>query len=352
MAEPTRSSSTSTGPRQLPPSCRSPLSFQRGAGHRSLPFLVAVLLLLIVVVGGGALFTVSQPEQAIVLVSPSPRGTGLITEPGLVFKIPLSRTWCSPTNRISRPRSDLEVLASDNQRLKGRQFRPLIRSSIHCGLPEDRRRHPRRGRPSSRPCSDSAVRHVLSQADQQQYMHDERAALIVKIRGAGRSPGASISRRGRRRPSQARRLAAAGCSRKVFGHMRTKPGPRAGRCRAPGAEQTQKIATKADRDVIVLEGRGAAPSQTRIEGKRERRAEPSFRRAYGKKLTDFFAFYRRCRRMRRPSNRATRISDWSTLGVFSFFWRAGRAKSPSGLERGGAGRAGKETLTRPASQIR
>ena len=81
-------------------------------------FILALLALLGVAIVGGALFTVEQTEQALVLRLGEPvAGRGLITEPGLHFKIPLIENVVSFDNRILDVESpNLEVLAADNQR--------------------------------------------------------------------------------------------------------------------------------------------------------------------------------------------------------------------------------------------
>ena len=64
-------------------------------------FTLAVAALLAVVALGGALFTVSQTEQALVLRFGEPvPGRGLITDPGLHFKLPLIENVVTFDNRI------------------------------------------------------------------------------------------------------------------------------------------------------------------------------------------------------------------------------------------------------------
>ena len=55
--------------------------------------VVAAILVAIVLVAGGALFTVGQTEQALVLRFGEPvAGRGLVTTPGLHYKLPLIET--------------------------------------------------------------------------------------------------------------------------------------------------------------------------------------------------------------------------------------------------------------------
>src|SRR5947199_149502 len=78
---------------------------------------VAVVVLIIL---SSATFVVLQTEQALVLRFGEPvAGRGLITEPGLHFKIPFVETVVLLDNRILDLESPKqEVLASDNQRIE------------------------------------------------------------------------------------------------------------------------------------------------------------------------------------------------------------------------------------------
>src|SRR5436305_15116953 len=77
---------------------------------------VAVVVLIIL---SSATFVVLQTEQALVLRFGEPvAGRGLITDPGLHFKIPFVETVVLLDNRILDLESPKqEVLASDNQRI-------------------------------------------------------------------------------------------------------------------------------------------------------------------------------------------------------------------------------------------
>ncbi|MFM9153254.1 MAG: SPFH domain-containing protein, partial [Methylocystis sp.] len=90
------------------------------------PSLPYVLIALFLAVGAlfSAAFTIDQTEQAIVLRFGEPVvGRGLITEPGLHFKLPFIENVVILDNRILDVESpNLEVLASDNQRLEVDSF--------------------------------------------------------------------------------------------------------------------------------------------------------------------------------------------------------------------------------------
>jgi membrane protease subunit HflC len=255
----------------------------------SFVFLGAVFLLLAVILVGGSLFTVAQTEQAIVLRFGEPvAGRGLITEPGLHYKLPLIENVILLDNRILDVESPgLEVLASDNQRLEVDSF---LRYRIVDAL-RFYQSVGSIGGANNQLASvlNSAVRRVLSEANQQQIVRDERAALMVKIReqadAEARKFGVSVVDARIRRVDLPQQI-----SEKVYGRMQTERAREAAEYRAQGAEQAQKITAKADRDVIVLKAE-AQRTADQIKGEGDAERNRIFAEAFGKD-PDFFAFYR------------------------------------------------------------
>jgi membrane protease subunit HflC len=255
----------------------------------SLLFLAAIALLVVVIVGGGALFTVGQTEQALVLRFGEPvSGRGLITEPGLHFKIPLIENVVTFDNRILDVESpNLEVLASDNQRLE-------VDSFIRYRIVDALRFYQTVGgvlgaNNQLASVLNSAVRRVLSESNQQQIVRDERNALMVKIKEQAnleaRKFGVAVVDARIRRVDLPQQI-----SEKVYGRMQTERAREAAEYRAQGAEQAQRITAKADRDVIVLKAEAQQKAdQTKGEGDATRNR--IFAEAFGKD-PDFFAFYR------------------------------------------------------------
>lgn len=252
-------------------------------------FTLAVAALLAVIALGGALFTVSQTEQALVLRFGEPvPGRGLITEPGLHFKLPLVENVVTFDNRILDVESpNLEVLAADNQRLEVDSF---IRYRIVDALRFYQTVNSVMGANNQLgSVLNSAVRRVLSEANQQQIVRDERAALMVKIKEQAdreaRKFGVQVVDARIRRVDLPQQI-----SEKVFGRMQTERQREAAEYRAQGSEQAQKITAKADRDVIVLKAEAQRQAdQTKGEGDAERNR--IFAEAFGRD-PDFFAFYR------------------------------------------------------------
>ena len=234
-------------------------------------FAVAIALLLAVIAAGGSLFTVAQTEQALVLRFGEPvAGRGLITEPGLHFKIPIIENVVTFDNRILDVESpNLEVLAADNQRLEVDSF---IRYRIVDALKFYQSVNSILGANNQLgSVLNSAVRRVLSEANQQQIVKDERAALMVKIKEQAVDLPQQISE-------------------KVYGRMQTERQREAAEYRAQGSEQAQKITAKADRDVIVLKAE-AQQKADQVKGEGDAERNRIFAEAFGKD-PDFFAFYR------------------------------------------------------------
>jgi modulator of FtsH protease HflC len=253
------------------------------------PFIVFAILAALLIFGGGAMFTVSQIEQAIVLRFGEPvAGRGLITDPGLHFKIPLIENVVFLDNRILDAESpNLEVLASDNQRLE-------VDSFVRYKIVDPLRFFQTVGgvvgaRSQLASVLNSAVRRVLSEANQEQIVRDERAALMVKIREQAnieaKKFGVSVIDARIRRVDLPQQI-----SEKVYGRMQTERAREAAEYRAQGSEQAQKITAKADRDVIVLKAE-AQRQADQVKGEGDAERNRIFAEAFGKD-PEFFAFYR------------------------------------------------------------
>ncbi|MBG0793864.1 protease modulator HflC [Methylocystis sp. H62] len=252
-------------------------------------FALAVALLIGVIAVGGALFTVSQTEQAVVLRFGEPvPGRGLITEPGLHFKFPLVENVVTFDNRILDVESpNLEVLAADNQRLEVDSF---IRYRIVDALRFYQTVNSVMGANNQLgSVLNSAVRRVLSEANQQQIVRDERAGLMVKIKEQAdreaRKFGVQVVDARIRRVDLPQQI-----SEKVFGRMQTERQREAAEYRAQGSEQAQKITARADRDVVVLKAE-AQQKADQMKGEGDAERNRIFAEAFGRD-PDFFAFYR------------------------------------------------------------
>lgn len=254
----------------------------------SLPYFLIALFLAVGALFSAA-FTIDQTEQAIVLRFGEPVvGRGLITEPGLHFKLPFIENVVILDNRILDVESpNLEVLASDNQRLEVDSF---IRYRIVDPLRFYQTVNSVMGANNQlASVLNSAVRRVLSEANQQQIVRDERAKLIVKMKeqadSEARKFGVSVIDARIRRVDLPQQI-----SEKVYGRMQTERQREASEYRAQGSEQAQKINAKADRDVIILKAE-AQQKADQIKGEGDAERNRIFAEAFGKDA-DFFAFYR------------------------------------------------------------
>lgn len=295
---------------------------------RNAAFLAAAAaFVVLLVVASASIFTVHQTQQALVLRFGEPvSGRGLITDPGLHFKIPFIETIVYLDNRIldlEAPKQ--EVLASDNTRIEVDSFlryKIIDPLKFYQTVGSIDRANNQLGF-----VLNSAVRRVLGEANLTEIVRDNRADLMVKIKNqvnleAGRLGVVAVDVRIRRAdlPKQ--------ISEKVFSRMQTERAREAAEYRAQGSEQAQKITAKADRDVVVLRGEAQRQAdQVRGEGEAERNR--IFAEVYGQD-PDFFAFYRSMQAYvagLRPGD--TRIVMSPDSEFFRFFGTASGRPAPA-----------------------
>jgi membrane protease subunit HflC len=255
----------------------------------SFGFVVAIVALAILAVLSGAMFQVAQTEQALVLRFGAPvAGRGLVTEPGLHFKIPLIETVVRIDNRILDLESPKqEVIAADNQRIDVDAF-------VRYRIVDPLKFYQAAG--SIRAANNflasilnSSVRRVLGEATQTQIVRDERANLTRKIKdqvnNESMNYGIAIIDARLRRADLPREI-----SEKVFSRMQSERKREANEYRAQGNEQYQRITSRADRDAIVIRAEAQQQADT-VRGQGDGERNQVFAEVYGKD-PDFFAFYR------------------------------------------------------------
>ena len=250
----------------------------------------ALVALLIVLIGlGSSAFILQQTQQALVLRFGEPiMGRGLVTDPGLHFKVPFIETVVYLDNRIlDLETSKQEVLASDNNRIEVDAFLRYkivdpLRFYQSVGTTQ-------RADGQLANVLNSAVRRVLGEANMPQIVRDQRAQLMVRIREQVEQEaskfGVTIKDVRIRRADLPRQI-----SEKVFSRMQTERAREAAEFRAQGAEQAQRITSKADRDVVVLRAQ-AQQQADQLRGEGEAQRNGIFAEAYGKD-PDFFSFWR------------------------------------------------------------
>ena len=283
----------------------------------------ALVVLLIAVIGvGSSAFVVQQTQLALVLRFGEPvLGRGLITTPGLHFKIPFIEKVVFLDNRIlDLETSKQEVLASDNNRIDVDAF---LRYKIvdplrfYQSVGDTQRAE---GQLSN--VLNSAVRRVLGEANMPQIVRDQRSQLMVRIREQVEQEaskfGVTIKDVRIRRADLPRQI-----SEKVYSRMQTERAREAAEFRAQGAEQAQRITSKADRDVVVLRAQAQQQAdQLRGEGEAERNG--IFAEAYGKD-PDFFSFWRSMQAYEAGLKSGdTRLILSPTSQFFRYFGNSGR----------------------------
>jgi len=255
----------------------------------SFGFILAIIALAIAAALSGAMFQVAQTEQALVLRFGAPvAGRGLITQPGLHFKIPLIESVVRIDNRILDLESPKqEVIAADNQRIDVDAF-------VRYRIVDPLKFYQAAG--SIRAANNflasilnSSVRRVLGEATQTQIVRDDRAALVGKIKtqvnNESMNYGIAIIDARLRRADLPREI-----SEKVFSRMQSERKREANEYRAQGNEQYQTITSRADRDAIVLKAEAQRKADT-VRGEGDGERNQVFAEVYGKD-PEFFAFYR------------------------------------------------------------
>jgi membrane protease subunit HflC len=250
-------------------------------------FAFAVLAVLLLATS--AMFELYQTEQALILRfgEPVPE-RGLVTAPGLHFKIPFVESVVYLDNRILDLESQKqEVLASDNQRLEVDAF---VRYRIADALKFYQTVGSVAGADNQlASVLNSAVRRVLGDSNQTQIVRDDRLALTAKIRDQvdreAQKFGVVVVDARIRRVDLPRQI-----SEKVFDRMKTERAREAAEYRALGQQDAQQIRSSAQRDATVIVAEAQQKGDTmRGEGEAERNRV--FAEAFGQD-PDFFAFYR------------------------------------------------------------
>lgn len=249
-------------------------------------FVVAALALALAY---ASVFEVRQTQQALILRFGEPLpGRGLVTEPGLHFKLPLIESVVYIDNRILDLESpQQEVLASDNQRLEVDAF---VRYRITDPLKFYQTVRTVAGAGNQlASVLNSAVRRVLGDADQTRIVRDQRVELTAKIReqvdAEAKRFGLTVVDARIRRVDLPRQI-----SEKVFDRMRAERAREAAEYRALGQQESAQITASAQRDATVIVAEARQKSETmRGEGDGER--AKIFADAFGQDA-DFFTFYR------------------------------------------------------------
>src|ERR1022692_1911358 len=248
--------------------------------------VVAVLAFAALIVVYSALFTVYQTQQALVVRLGQP--VRVVNEPGLNVKAPFIDNVIGIDKRILDLEAPAqEVIASDQKRLVVDAF---ARYRIQDPLRFYQTLGSIQGTNSQLAILlNSALRRVLGEVTFTHVVRDQRADLMARIRELVDHEATGygiqvVDVRIRRAdlPEQN--------SQAVYQRMQTERQREAAEFRAQGAQHSQEIRAKADRDVTVLIAEAQSKGeQTRGEGDAERNR--IYAAAYGRD-PDFFTFYR------------------------------------------------------------
>jgi modulator of FtsH protease HflC len=295
---------------------------------RTGPLPYVIMAILVLIVAASSVFTVQQTDQALVLRFGEPvAGRGLVSTPGLHYKLPFVENVVYLDNRILDIETpNQEVLASDNTRIQVDAFLRYrivdpLRFYQSVGTIE-------RGNNQLGYILNSAIRRVLGEADLTQIVTSNRQALMTRIRDqvnaeSERLGVSAVDVRIRRAdlPKQ--------ISEQVFSRMITERNREATEYRARGAEQAQKIRAKADRDIVVLLGE-AQQQADQARGQGDAMRNEIFAAAYGKD-PNFFAFYRSMSAYETAlKGNDTRLVVSPTSEFFRFFKASSGEKAAAG----------------------
>jgi len=248
--------------------------------------VAAVIAIVILIIGYSSLYTVYQTRQALLVRLGNP--VDVVTEPGLHVKIPLLDSVILIDKRILDLENPAqEVIASDQKRLVVDAFaryrvREPLRFYQSVGSVEGANQR-------LSPLLNSALRRVLGEATLTHVVRDERSQLMARVREQvdreAQAFGISIVDVRIRRADLPEQN-----SQAVYQRMQTERQREAAEFRAQGAQRSQEIRARADRDVTVLIAESTSRAeQVRGEGDAERNR--IFAEAFGKD-PDFFGFYR------------------------------------------------------------
>jgi len=256
-------------------------------GATGLMLIMAAIL--VIIVAAASMFTVGQTEQALVLRFGDPvAGRGLVTTPGLHFKIPFIENVVLFDKRILAVETPTqEVLASDNTRVE-------VDSFLRYRISDPLKFYQSVGTVDTANSQlgfilNSAIRRVLGEADLTQIVSGEREQLMKQILDQVNQQtsklgvvGVDVRIRRADLPEQ--------ISEKVYSRMQSEWARDAALYRGQGSEQAQTITATADRDVVVLRA-DAQRQADQIRGEGDAERNRIFAEAYDKD-PDFFAFYR------------------------------------------------------------
>ncbi len=248
--------------------------------------LIGVLVLVLGIVASGAFYTVPQTQQALVLQFGEI--VKIVKEPGLKFKTPFVQNVVFLDNRILAFDAPAEeIIASDQKRLVVDSFIRFKISEPKVFFKAVQTENIARSRLGS--ILNSSVRRVLGGVPLSVVLTGERAHLMIQIRDFVNQQAHDLGievvdvRIKRADLPEATNQA-------IYARMNTERQREAREFRAQGAEISQRIKSRADREKTVLIAEAQKQAQI-TRGQGDGLSVKIFADAYGKDI-EFFTFYR------------------------------------------------------------
>tara|TARA_Y100001960_G_C14764853_1_gene876312 strand:- start:2411 stop:3301 length:891 start_codon:yes stop_codon:yes gene_type:complete len=250
-----------------------------------------IAILGIILLGGGiiafsSLFTVHQTQQALVLQFGNPKR--VVKDAGLHFKVPFVQNVIFLDKRmLSYDGTGEEVIASDRKRLVVDAFlRYMISDPLRFYQTVGNERVAQQ---RLNALLTSSLRQVIGTVPLQSVLTGERAALMgqiaQRVNTEAKDLGISVADVRIRRAD----LPEAN-NQAIYARMKTEREREAREFRAQGAEISQRIRSRADREKTVLIAEAQKEAQI-LRGEGDGNAVRIFAEAFGTDI-DFFTFYR------------------------------------------------------------
>lgn len=253
--------------------------------------LAAIFIVFAGIAAAGAYlsaYVVRQTEQAIVLEFGRPIEDGVITKPGLNWKIPIAQTVDYFDKRIlDLDTSPQEVIASDQKRLvvdAFARFRIKDPLQFYKTVRSEETARVRLGT-----FLDAGIRRALGSATFQDVVRDKREDLMKtitrQVNEEAKDLGIEVVDVRIKRADLPEENSEA-----IYNRMQTERQQEAAEFRAEGSAAANRIRARADRErTVILAEANKKSEQVRGDGDAER--NKIFAEAFNKDA-DFFAFYR------------------------------------------------------------
>ena len=253
--------------------------------------LAAIFIVFAGIAAAGAYlsaYVVRQTEQAIVLEFGRPIEDGVITKPGLNWKIPIAQTVDYFDKRIlDLDTSPQEVIASDQKRLvvdAFARFRIKDPLQFYKTVRSEETARVRLGT-----FLDAGIRRALGSATFQDVVRDKREELMRtitrQVNEEAKDLGIEVVDVRIKRADLPEENSEA-----IYNRMQTERQQEAAEFRAEGSAAANRIRARADRErTVILAEANKKSEQVRGDGDAER--NKIFAEAFNKDA-DFFAFYR------------------------------------------------------------